>query len=79
MLFCVSQCCQTDTAIYLLYKSLLLMHTMQSNAPVVSRLLLPFCSSVVQNFTPFQYQDPSGKLMMLPSDIVLIEDKSFKK
>lgn len=26
----------------------------------------------------FQYQDPSGKLMMLPSDIVLIEDPKFK-
>lgn len=32
-----------------------------------------------QNFTPFQYQDPSGRLMMLPSDIVLIEDSKFKK
>ncbi|CAM9111738.1 unnamed protein product [Ectocarpus sp. 4 AP-2014] len=32
-----------------------------------------------KNFTPFQYQDPSGTLMMLPSDIVLLEDKSFKK
>jgi cytochrome c peroxidase len=27
----------------------------------------------------FQYADPSGKLMMLPSDIVLLEDESFKK
>ena len=26
-----------------------------------------------------QYKDPSGKLMMLPSDIVLIEDAGFKK
>lgn len=26
----------------------------------------------------FQYQDPSGKLMMLPSDLVLIEDAGFK-
>ena len=26
----------------------------------------------------FQYQDPSGKLMMLPSDLVLIEDEAFK-
>ena len=26
----------------------------------------------------FQYKDPSGKLMMLPSDIALIEDKDFK-
>lgn len=26
-----------------------------------------------------QYKDPSGKLMMLPSDIVLIEDPAFKK
>ncbi|CAM9971355.1 unnamed protein product [Ectocarpus sp. 6 AP-2014] len=32
-----------------------------------------------KDFTPFQYQDPSGSLMMLPSDIVLLEDKSFKK
>eukprot|EP00904_Undaria_pinnatifida_P002837 jgi/Undpi1/12554/HiC_scaffold_6.g02223.m1 len=32
-----------------------------------------------QNFKPFQYQDPSGRLMMLPSDIVLLEDKQFKK
>lgn len=27
----------------------------------------------------FQYADPTGKLMMLPSDIVLIEDEEFKK
>lgn len=27
----------------------------------------------------FQYSDPSGKLMMLPSDIVLIEDMDFSK
>jgi cytochrome c peroxidase len=27
----------------------------------------------------FQYQDPSGKLMMLPSDIALIEDPKFKQ
>jgi len=27
----------------------------------------------------FQYEDPSGQLMMLPSDIVLLEDKNFKK
>lgn len=27
----------------------------------------------------FQYKDPSGQLMMLPSDIVLIEDDGFKK
>lgn len=27
----------------------------------------------------FQYKDPSGKLMMLPSDIVLIQDPKFKK
>lgn len=44
---------------------------------------LPIMTSVIcmelQNFTPFQYQDPSGGLMMLPSDIVLIQDKSFKK
>ena len=26
-----------------------------------------------------QYEDPSGKLMMLPSDIVLLEDPDFKK
>lgn len=26
----------------------------------------------------FQYQDPSGKLMMLPSDIVLLEDDKFR-
>eukprot|EP00752_Nemacystus_decipiens_P009671 g8640.t1 len=32
-----------------------------------------------KNFTPFQYQDPSGRLMMLPSDIVLLEDSKFKK
>ena len=27
----------------------------------------------------FQYKDPSGQLMMLPSDIALIEDAKFKK
>jgi cytochrome c peroxidase len=27
----------------------------------------------------FQYRDPSGNLMMLPSDIALIEDPKFKK
>lgn len=36
-------------------------------------------SKTPQNFTPFQYQDPSGRLMMLPSDIVLLEDSKFKK
>jgi cytochrome c peroxidase len=29
---------------------------------------------------PFQYVDaPTGKLMMLPSDLVLLQDKSFLK
>lgn len=28
---------------------------------------------------PTQYEDPTGKLMMLPSDIVLIQDPEFKK
>ena len=28
---------------------------------------------------PMQFEDPSGKLMMLPSDIALIHDKSFLK
>mmetsp|Transcript_59050 Transcript_59050/g.131626 ORF Transcript_59050/g.131626 Transcript_59050/m.131626 type:complete len:231 (-) Transcript_59050:174-866(-) len=28
---------------------------------------------------PMQFEDPSGKLMMLPSDIVLIQDKKFRK
>lgn len=28
---------------------------------------------------PLQYEDSSGKLMMLPSDLVLIEDPKFKK
>jgi cytochrome c peroxidase len=27
----------------------------------------------------FQFQDPTGKLMMLPSDIVLLEDPDFKQ
>lgn len=27
----------------------------------------------------FQYQDPTGKLMMLPSDLVLIQDPKFKE
>jgi catalase (peroxidase I) len=27
---------------------------------------------------PLQYEDPSGKLMMLPTDLALIEDESFK-
>ena len=26
-----------------------------------------------------QFEDPSGKLMMLPSDIALIQDKKFRK
>ena len=26
-----------------------------------------------------EYKDPSGQLMMLPSDIVLLEDENFKK
>lgn len=41
--------------------------------------LMPIFFGFSQNFTPFQYQDPSGRLMMLPSDIVLIEDSKFKK
>ncbi|CEG35772.1 cytochrome c peroxidase [Plasmopara halstedii] len=28
---------------------------------------------------PMQYEDPTGNLMMLPSDMVLIEDPNFKK
>jgi len=28
---------------------------------------------------PFQYEDPSGKLMMLPSDLLLTSDKGFKQ
>ena len=28
---------------------------------------------------PEQFEDPTGKLMMLPSDIVLIQDKAFRK
>ncbi|CAM9709062.1 unnamed protein product [Chrysoparadoxa australica] len=28
---------------------------------------------------PFQYSDASGQLMMLPSDLVLLQDKKFKK
>lgn len=28
---------------------------------------------------PMQFEDPTGDLMMLPSDIVLIQDKSFRK
>ena len=28
---------------------------------------------------PVQYEDPTGKLMMLPSDIALIQDPEFKK
>lgn len=28
---------------------------------------------------PLQYTDPSGKLMMLPTDLALMEDESFKK
>ena len=27
---------------------------------------------------PMQFEDPSGKLMMLPSDIALIQDKNFR-
>mgnify|MGYP003315926792 FL=1 len=28
---------------------------------------------------PFQYEDPSKKLMMLPSDLLLVTDKKFLK
>lgn len=28
---------------------------------------------------PLQYEDPSGDLMMLPSDLVLTKDAGFKK
>lgn len=28
---------------------------------------------------PFQFEDPTGELMMLPSDIVLIQDNDFRK
>mmetsp|Transcript_159498 Transcript_159498/g.306099 ORF Transcript_159498/g.306099 Transcript_159498/m.306099 type:complete len:357 (-) Transcript_159498:219-1289(-) len=28
---------------------------------------------------PMQYEDPTGDLMMLPSDLVLIQDKAFRK
>jgi cytochrome c peroxidase len=32
-----------------------------------------------QKSPKFQYEDPSGRLMMLPSDLALIEDYEFKK
>ena len=28
---------------------------------------------------PMQFEDPSGKLMMLPTDMVLLDDADFKK
>lgn len=28
---------------------------------------------------PLQYEDPTGKLMMLPTDMVLLWDRGFKK
>lgn len=28
---------------------------------------------------PMQFEDPSGKLMMLPSDIALIQDKKWRE
>eukprot|EP00803_Ostreobium_quekettii_P002696 evm.model.scf_840.5 EVM.evm.TU.scf_840.5 scf_840:39307-43145(-) len=32
-----------------------------------------------KNFTPLQYEDPSGELMMLPADMALLWDKGFRK
>ena len=34
--------------------------------------------TVDSNAPKFQYVDPSGKLMMLPSDLVLVQDSKFK-
>ena len=34
---------------------------------------------ILEQGGPLQYVDPSGKLMMLPSDIALIEDPEFKR
>ena len=32
-----------------------------------------------ERYTQPQFKDPSGTLMMLPSDLVLIQDAGFKK
>lgn len=32
-----------------------------------------------KNFTPLQYEDPTGELMMLPTDMVMKWDRKFKK
>lgn len=32
-----------------------------------------------KNFTPMQYEDPTGELMMLPTDLALVQDRKFRK
>jgi len=41
-------------------------------------LLLSLTWTIKEWDGPMQFEDPSGKLMMLPSDIVLIQDKKFR-
>ena len=42
------------------------------------KLLLKANWTPDERYPKFQYRDASGTLMMLPSDVVLIEDKDFK-
>jgi len=49
-------------------------HALSSVRPDV-----PSVSSFSNAASKFQYKDPSGQLMMLPSDIALIEDPKFKR
>ena len=42
------------------------------------KLLLKATWTPDERVPKFQYKDASGTLMMLPSDLVLIEDKDFK-
>ena len=37
------------------------------------------CRTPDPRYPKYQYKDDSGTLMMLPSDLVLIEDPEFKK
>lgn len=43
------------------------------------RALLNLCSCTSSSLSPDQYEDSSGKLMMLPSDMVLVQDPAFRK
>jgi cytochrome c peroxidase len=53
------------------------MHTDAIATPINTRLL--FLRTKKKWNGPLQYEDKTGSLMMLPTDMVLLSDRSFRK